>query len=580
MRLFLLIAALAGAFGLAVLTSQSPRPLPADAPATAFSATRALADVREIAQRPHPVGSPDHARVRAYLLGRMGGLGLQTQTQGFRLADHAPPGLDPGAGEGVNLIGVLPGSDPALPAVALMAHYDTTPRSPGAADNTTGVAAILEAVRAIRARGPAPRTVIVLFTDAEEIGLIGARAFFAAHPLRDTIGAVANLEARGGGGRAAMFETGRGNADTVSAFAAIASRVTGGVSSNSLSVFVYERMPNGTDFSLPKDAGVQGINLAFLGRPAHYHTPLSTPDNLDAGSVQHIGSQALEFADRLARAPALPAATADVVYTDVLGRIVLSYPPAAGWIGVAGALALWGFSVWRVGRVGGLSAADVGRGVLGGVWFLAAGLVTAQALRLLAGPTGPEGYYTIMARLGWLEAAVAISQLGLAALLLFGKGRRGRWSAVAMVGVAAVICIARAGPNPMLLATSAVALVLPIAPGLQTRNAWSGWIGLIGLGLVVTLAAQTLAPTTAPIVAWPTLLAALAAALSASTADALDKAPAVIAPLLATVIGGAWLLSLAHHLFLGIGGLLPGVVALPALLLLMLCRPLASRQPA
>ncbi|WP_414632948.1 M20/M25/M40 family metallo-hydrolase, partial [Brevundimonas sp. UBA7534] len=102
--------------------------------------------------------------------------------------------------QAVNIVGVLPGRDPALPAVALMAHYDSVPGSPGAADDASGVAAVLEAVRAIKARGPAERTLIVLLTDAEELNLDGARAFFSEHPLRDRIGAVVNLEARGGGG--------------------------------------------------------------------------------------------------------------------------------------------------------------------------------------------------------------------------------------------------------------------------------------------------------------------------------------------------------------------------------------------
>ena len=58
---------------------------------------------------------------------------------------------------------------------------------------------------------------------------------------------------RGGGGRAMMFETGRGNAETIALFARAGARATGGVSSNSLAVFVYEAMPNGTDFTIPKD---------------------------------------------------------------------------------------------------------------------------------------------------------------------------------------------------------------------------------------------------------------------------------------------------------------------------------------
>jgi acetylornithine deacetylase/succinyl-diaminopimelate desuccinylase-like protein len=48
-----------------------------------------------------------------------------------------------------NLVGQLPGRDPTAAPVVLMAHYDSVPGSPGAADDATGVAAVLEAVRAI-----------------------------------------------------------------------------------------------------------------------------------------------------------------------------------------------------------------------------------------------------------------------------------------------------------------------------------------------------------------------------------------------------------------------------------------------
>src|SRR5690606_2604779 len=110
--------------------------------------------------------------------GRMEGLGLEVGTWSGPISRGAADylrrmGGDPAAAgyQAVNLVGVLPGRNPDLPAVALMAHYDTVPLSPGAADDSAGVAAVLEAVRALRARGPAERTLVVLLTDAEEIGL-------------------------------------------------------------------------------------------------------------------------------------------------------------------------------------------------------------------------------------------------------------------------------------------------------------------------------------------------------------------------------------------------------------------------
>lgn len=588
MRLLWLVGSLALALLIAVLTLQVPAPAGVGAPAAAFSAGRAMADVREIARRPHPVGSADHARVQAVLLQRMAALGLQTSTQTGALSPAAVRRLERegGSAAGVeltNLIGVLPGRDPRLPAVALMAHYDTVPDSAGAADDSAGVAAILETVRAIRARGPADRTLVVILTDGEELNLDGARAFWGGHPLRDRIGAVVNLEARGGGGRAMMFETGRGNAETIALFARAGGRATGGVSSNSLAVFVYEAMPNGTDFTIPKDRGVQGINLAFIGRPEQYHAPVSTPDALDQGSVQHIGSQALETADALLRAPTLPAATANVVYADLFGRVIVGHPPVMGWALLGLAFLGLGLAVWRARSHAGLTFADAGRGAVDGLWFLSTGLVLTQLVRLLAGPLSgraesADAYYTLLARLPWMEAGAALTVLAVAFALFGGRTRIDRRIVAGAVAVAAVAALILGGMNPIVIGAAVIAVGLSLFPGLAARSTWGGWTGLIGLILILGTAAQALAPEAAFLFVWTGLLAALAAALAAVLDPGLTRRRSLVPAAVAAVLGGAWIMGQAHTVFLGIGMDLPGVLVLLGLLVLMLIRPLSPEQ--
>ena len=588
MRLLWLIGSLALALLIAVLTLQVPAPTGADAPAAAFSTERAMVDVREIAQRPHPVGSADHARVRTVLLRRMATLGLQTSIQTGPLSPAAVQRFERGGAsaagvELTNLIGVLPGRNPRLPAVALMAHYDTVPDSAGAADDTAGVAAILEAVRAIRARGPADRTLVVLLTDGEELNLDGARAFWGGHPLRDRIGAVVNLEARGGGGRAMMFETGRGNAETIAMFARAGARATGGVSSNSLAVFVYELMPNGTDFTIPKDRGVQGINLAFIGRPEQYHAAVSTPEALDRGSVQHIGSQALETADALLRAPALPAATQNRVYADLFGRVIVGHAPMTGWLLLALAFITLGAALWRARSHAGLTVADVGRGMIDGLWFLSTGLVLTQAVRLLAGPLSSraesaDAYYTLLARLPWMEAGVALTVLALALALLGGRTRPDRRLVAGAVTVVAALALGLGGVNGIVIGASAVAVGLSLAPGLAARSTWGGWTGLIGLILIVATAAQAAAPEAAFLFVWTGLLAAGTAAVAAFADPGLTRARSLAPIAIAAVLGAGWIAGLAHTVFLGIGMDLPGVLVLLGLLVLMLVRPFSPER--
>ena len=586
MRLVWLSGSLVLALLLAVITLQTPRPVGADAPATAFSTARAMVDVREIAQRPHPLGSADHIRVRNYLFGRMTSLGLlparfegPLSPASIRRSERL--GQNP-AGVGytaVNLVGILPGRDPSAPAVLLMAHYDTVPGSPGAADDSAGVASVLEAVRAIRARGLANRTLVVLFTDAEELSLDGARIFFGGHPLRDRIGAVVNLEARGGGGRAMMFETAPGNAQTIRLFARAASRATGGPASSSLGVFVYERMPNGTDFTISRARGIPGVNFAFIGRPEQYHSAAAIPTALDQGSVQHIGSQALESADALLRAPALPVADGNLVYSDILGWFVLMHTPATGWLLLALTAALGGLAAWRIGRRSVLNPADIGRGALDGLWFLATAVVLAQAVRVIAGPmtaraASADVYYTLLARLPWMEAATALTVLAVGLVLLAGRDRIDRRGVAAVIALATVGALVLGGFSIVVLVMALLAIGLTLVPGLASRTVWGGWLGLIALTLGLGLIVQTIAPEAALVFVWPGLLAAAAAAITAFSGPGLDR-PAGLAPsAVAGVLGGAWLIGLGHFVFLGVGMDLPGAMALIGLLVLMLVRPL------
>ncbi|MEZ0243568.1 MAG: peptidase M28, partial [Sphingomonas sp.] len=81
-----LLVAIGSAILLAVFATTTPSPAPADAPAAAFSATRAMADVREIARAPHPTGSAENARVRDYLVKRLQSLGLTVTTSAAPLA--------------------------------------------------------------------------------------------------------------------------------------------------------------------------------------------------------------------------------------------------------------------------------------------------------------------------------------------------------------------------------------------------------------------------------------------------------------------------------------------------------------
>jgi hypothetical protein len=302
--------------------STPPEPVPATAPAVEFSAERALTHVREIAQRPHPAGSPENARIRAYLVQQLRALGLEVEVQeatgvGTRY---------PAAGRIANVLARLPGRNPGELAVVLMSHYDGVGGGPAAGDAGAGTAAIIETLRALRAGPPLAHDVLAVITDGEEAGLLGAAAFVREHPWAKRIGVVMNFEARGTTGRASMFETGAGNLDVVRVL-----RTAGDVSSTSLSVTVYRSLPNDTDLSEIAALGKPALNFAFVDGVERYHTAHDDVGHLDLGSLQHHGSQMLSLARSFGNGPLPRPATGDAVFFDLplLGLIV--YPERWAW---------------------------------------------------------------------------------------------------------------------------------------------------------------------------------------------------------------------------------------------------------
>jgi hypothetical protein len=91
---------------------------------------------------------------------------------------------EPSTGLGFNTIAEIPGTDPLLKdeVVLLGAHFDSVAASTGATDNATGSAAVMEAMRILRASGLRPRrTIRIALWGAEEQGLLGSRAYVREH---------------------------------------------------------------------------------------------------------------------------------------------------------------------------------------------------------------------------------------------------------------------------------------------------------------------------------------------------------------------------------------------------------------
>ncbi|MEH2421086.1 MAG: M28 family peptidase [Nostoc sp.] len=89
--------------------------------------------------------------------------------------------------DGVNIFAERPGTNKAAKAILVAAHYDTVPLSPGADDNASGVAVVLEIARLLGSR-PTPWTLQLAFFDKEEAGLLGSQAFVSKTPRLQNLG--------------------------------------------------------------------------------------------------------------------------------------------------------------------------------------------------------------------------------------------------------------------------------------------------------------------------------------------------------------------------------------------------------
>jgi len=527
-----------------------PAAKPSNAPATGFSAARALETLHRVLREdtPHPIGSPANDAVRDRIVDELTRLGYQPQLQtAFACAQYV------NCATVNNLVARLDGTegDPdSGGAVLLAAHYDSVPAGPGDSDDGTGVAAVLEIARALKSL-PAPRhAIILLIDDGEEAGLLGAHAFVDSSPWAKNVRAAVNLDARGTSGQSLMFETGSANDWVVRLYARHAAHPA----ATSIFYTVYQQLPNDTDFTVFKAAGYQGLNFANVGDVVHYHTPLDNSANVSLATLQHHGENALPAVVALANSDLANPPQRDAVFFDLFGHWLIHWP-ARRTLAFALAAAillilqivlmirnnrltlrefLWGMVNWPVSMiVTGLLAFIVARLVhlVGGTpvnwiayplpieiafWSLAVAVVTTHAI-LFARRAGFWGLWA-GAWTWWALLAVVISWQvpGVSYVLLVPTG------VAAVAGLPATL---RRNEN---YEAATVAAILPLAtagivafaPALLLYSAL-GNPALILIALVVGLICTPLAPLCADLrgvpglrglaIPWiPVLVAALA----------------------------------------------------------------------
>lgn len=277
------------------------------------AASGPLPEIMNVHQ-PHPVGSPANTAMRDRVAGAFRELGYDTSIQRKFVCNARIT-----CATVENVMATLPGSSPDTIVVA--AHYDSVRGGPGVSDDLMGVAAVLDAARAMRGRRPR-NTIVFLITDGEEAGLLGAEAFAADRKLMEHVQVVLNVENRGTYGASNMFETSRGNRWLIRHFAGAVARPQ----ATSLYQTVYDLLPNDTDASVFKRDGKAVMNFAAIRGVHWYHTPLDDVAHASPRTLRHHRENLLATLGAFADADLAARSSDDAVYFDVLGFFLVWWP--------------------------------------------------------------------------------------------------------------------------------------------------------------------------------------------------------------------------------------------------------------
>ena len=483
-RLLAPIAALLGLVaGLSVLILPSPTPTTADP--TTFSAERAMAAINRLADEPHSVLRREaHDRARDDVIGMFTDLGYTAKVHSdpmFDLSDPADKRIFDGlsaeqqatlkAAPTDTIVVDVPGKSERT--MALMAHYDsatveadenghqqiTDGTSLGAADDGYGVAAIVETLRALKAEGRQPENSLkIVITDAEEIGLVGARNEMRHHRADyKNVDLVLNLEARGTSGPALMFETSPNNSAVAGYFLSHVKQPATG----SLLPSLYARMPNTTDMAALIPEGFTVLNIAAIGEAEHYHHSTDAPRYVDHSTLQHYGDQVLGLTRAWAFDGQAPTLTADgdLHFFQLWRGMTVRYPAAVG-TGL-GCLAV----IAAIGAVAVRARSLRWKRVLGSVWGLTwraafasavAGLVQLGAMAMKWAPESGLGPNPLL--VGMFAGGTLIG-VGLTVHFVVRRWKEGlgQEAVAAVLLLLAAVCI----PLMVLVSGGAYVLVLP-----------------------------------------------------------------------------------------------------------------------
>jgi hypothetical protein len=496
-----------------------------DVPTGGSDPARARAHVETLAGtigvRPH--GSAESALARDYIAGQLAAMGYVVRVQ-------EADAVSAGSGLTARVRNVIARRDGSLQdAIALVSHYDSRREAAGAIDDGLGVAACLEAAR-ILAGAPLRHSLFVLVTDAEEAGLMGARALATDPEITGRVRAFLNFDGTGGSGDVLLYEATFGT--PLLAWAAGSPAPAGG----SFATEIYRRLPNDTDFSILKTLDIPGLNFGAIGDSYAYHTDRDVPERLSAATLQKAVGNLISTVRELDTRD-LVREDGDATYFVVPGWGGVVYGPAMtsaisvlacvlaalAWIrATAAGRRERGFAGLGLAAIGALLvAAAAAAGMLAAAW-------TVGAVRSESAPwyAAPWFYFGFLATSGiaaaWLTGRLVA--LGFARLSwLPWRAPLGIWFVTLPVWLALTAVLQTVAPAaayvvavPMLLTATALLAAARSSAAVRAVSAFSfALAAMVWLGDAVRLLAFMVPmfgwlPVAAPMWAYPALIAATA----------------------------------------------------------------------
>jgi len=303
-----------------------------------FSALNTKKHMDIMASECHFMGTEENRKVRDYILGEFEKLNIPTEV--FTGYCEQAYGSYKQIAKTENIIATIKGSGTGK-SLVLAGHYDSVLSAPGAADDVHAVACMIETARLLKDEN-LKNDLVFLITDGEEQGLLGAKAFVESKDL-SSIGMVLNYEARGNSGAGIFFEWSEGNAWLAKEMRKAASNPV----ASSMAYEIYNKLPNDTDFTHFKTAGLKGINHAFIDGFSFYHNPADTPERINMRSVQHTGENMWRMAMHFGNADIsdIPTDT-NASFFNFFGLLVI-YPASLDFIILLLLLAVTGLCFYR-----------------------------------------------------------------------------------------------------------------------------------------------------------------------------------------------------------------------------------------